>query len=72
MVFLDIDRFRNEYILNDLYCDSELFDNGQIYAELTPLLVAIQYKHFEIVRFIMEKINVDRRMNITLITSKKQ
>jgi hypothetical protein len=31
-------------------------------VELTPLLIAIQYKHFDIVRFIMEKMNIDVRM----------
>ena len=41
MVYLDIDRFRSEYILNDLCCDSELFEDGHTYAELSPLLIAI-------------------------------
>jgi hypothetical protein len=36
-------------------------------AELTPLLIAIQYRHFDIVRFIMEKMNVDVRMALTLV-----
>ena len=45
-----------------------LFGKSGMQAELTPLLIAIQYRHFDIVRFIMEKMNVDVRMALTLVS----
>jgi len=37
-----------------------------VIAEVTPLLVAIQYKQFNLVHFIIEKMNIDVRMSLTL------
>lgn len=34
---------------------------------MTPLHVAIQYKHFDIVRFIIEKMKIDIRMSLAVI-----
>jgi len=45
-----------------------LFNVNGLIAELTPLQIAIQYRHFDLVRFIMEKMNIDRRMSLALLT----
>ena len=42
-----------------------LVTDGQT-AYLTPLLVAIQYRHFDIARFTLEKMNIDIRQSLAL------
>jgi hypothetical protein len=48
------DEFQYEFQLADISSEIDLFREG-MEAQVTPLLVAIQYKHFDIVRYIMEQ-----------------
>jgi len=44
-----------------------LFTHNGLVAELSPLLIAIQYRHVDIVRFILEKMKVDKRLALALV-----
>ena len=54
--------------MDDLNPDIGLFTkrSGTV-VEITPLIVAIQYRHFDIVRFIVEKMNVDIRLSLAIV-----
>ena len=68
---MDEDEFHYEYKLAEVAGDIALFTHNGIVAELTPLLIAIQYRHIDIVRFILEKMRIDKRMSLALITVDK-
>lgn len=65
----DGERFKNHYVLPELCPTFDFFKNEHTYALLTPLQIAIQYKHFDIVRFILQKMKIDVRMSLALATS---
>lgn len=67
--FVEDDPFKNHYALPALCPSFRFFKSSKSYALLTPLQVAIQYKHFDIVRFILQKMKIDVRMCLALITS---
>lgn len=64
---IEDDPLKYEFQLATLCPDLKLFKDPDSVANLTPLQIAIQYKHFDIVRFIMEKMKIDIRMSLTLI-----
>ena len=47
--------------------DIALFTHSGLQVQLTPLLIAIQYRHIDIVRFILEKMSVDKRLCLSII-----
>jgi hypothetical protein len=62
----DVDEFEYEYALANLDPEINLFNEDKMVAELTPLHIAIQYRHFDLVRFIMERMNLDKRIALAV------
>jgi hypothetical protein len=62
------DEFEYEYQLADVAQELNLFTKKGMIAELTPLLIAIQYRHIDVVRFILEKMKIDKHMALSLVT----
>ena len=60
----------SEYqLIEDLAPDINLLKRSGTSVELTPLLIAIQYRHFDIARYIMEKMMIDIRYSLALISN---
>ena len=68
-IMIDDDEFQFEFRLAELSDEIHLFTHTGLIVKLTPLLIAITYRHIDIVRFILEKMKIDKRMALSIITN---